>query len=483
MRYSHVSRLVITMEHPTPTKPSTPKPFYKTYLKGEFFFGVWNVVSRGVGFFNTLIVLSKLTVYQYGVFQLILSSFSGIAVFMGLGGETMRNDILRYVGEQDIPRAKRLFYESTVARVGIGIILWAVIFFGASFFFSKYSTDFIFYIRIMSFLFLHDAILPSLRLALEAEKKFSLIASRSSISRFIQLAIIAWFYFFASVGLKEVILSLVAASYISIIFMVVPVVRSYFKIWRQYPVAGEYMTWPLLSSYGKWELLRPVAAKLVDFVQVWMTKFLISTEAVAIFSVAQTMIGTLANFMPVNTLSVLIPLHIAEKEKLQKIYNTGTKYLILFSIVVGIGGLIAAQPFIHWFFPKYIAALPYFDVLLLTLPITAATAVAGVFFVVYRRQGFLLFQKLMKGVLGIALYALLIPVFGMWGLVVQAIILSLVLFVIVYVYMVRSKLDVSLNWKYLTSYNDADKEFLRNFFSDVKKVMGRWIPSFAKTKE
>jgi O-antigen/teichoic acid export membrane protein len=464
------------MEHPTPVKPATPKPFYKTYLKGEFFFGVWNVVSRGVGFFNTLIVLSKLTVYQYGVFQLILSSFSGIAVFMGLGGETMRNDILRYVGERDIPRAKRLFYESTAVRVTIGIILWAVIFFGASFFFSKYSADFIFYIRIMSFLFLHDAVLPSLRLALEAEKKFSLIASRSSISRFIQLAIIAWFYFFAAVGLREVILSLVVASYISIIFMAVPVFRSYVKVWRQYPVAPDMMIGKLLLSYGKWELLRPVAGKFVDFIQVWMTKFLISTEAVAIFSVAQTMIGTLANFMPVNTLSVLIPLHISEKQKLQKIYNTGTKYLILFSLAVGVGGLIAAQPFIYWFFPKYIASLPYFDVLLLTLPITAASAVAGVFLVVYRRQGFLLFQKLMKGLLSILLYALLIPAFGLWGLVAQAIILSIVLFVIIYVYMVRSKLDVSLNWSYLTSYDDIDKEFLRNFFSDAKRVLGRFMP-------
>lgn len=464
------------METPTPAKPITPKPFYKTYLKGEFFFGFWNIISRGVGFFNTLIVLSKLTVYQYGVFQLILSSFSGIAVFMGLGGETMRNDILRYVGEQDIPHAKRLFYESTLVRIGIGIILWAAIFFGAPYFFSAYNSEFIAYIKIISFLFLHDALLPSLRLALEAEKKFSLIASRSSISRFIQLAIIAWFYFFATVGLKEVILSLVVSSYVSIVFMLVPVMRSYYKLWRAHPVSGDLMIWKLLSSYGKWELLRPVAAKIVDFVQVWMTKFLISTEAVAIFSVAQTMLGTLANFMPVNTLSVLIPLHIAEKEKLQKIYNVGTKYLILFSIAVGIIGLVAAQPFVHIFFPKYIASLPYFDVLLLTLPITAASAVAGVFLVVYRRQGFLLFQKLMKGLIGIVLYALLISVFGLWGLVAQAILLSLILFTIIYIYMVRSKLDVSLNWKYLTSYDDVDKEFLRNFFSDVRKALGRFMP-------
>jgi O-antigen/teichoic acid export membrane protein len=395
---------------------------------------------------------------------------------MGLGGETMRNDILRYVGEQDIPHAKRLFYESTLVRIGIGIILWAAIFFGAPYFFSAYNSEFIAYIKIISFLFLHDALLPSLRLALEAEKKFSLIASRSSISRFIQLAIIAWFYFFATVGLKEVILSLVVSSYVSIVFMLVPVMRSYYKLWRAHPVSGDLMIWKLLSSYGKWELLRPVAAKIVDFVQVWMTKFLISTEAVAIFSVAQTMLGTLANFMPVNTLSVLIPLHIAEKEKLQKIYNVGTKYLILFSIAVGIIGLVAAQPFVHIFFPKYIASLPYFDVLLLTLPITAASAVAGVFLVVYRRQGFLLFQKLMKGLIGIVLYALLIPVFGLWGLVAQAILLSLILFTIIYIYMVRSKLDVSLNWKYLTSYDDVDKEFLRNFFSDVRKALGRFMP-------
>ncbi len=446
-------------------------------MKGEFFFGVWNVVSRGIGFFNTLIVLSQLTIYQYGVFQLILTSFSGLAVFMGFGGETIRNDILRYVGVRNYEYAKKLFWESSVFRLVIAVILWAGVFFGAPLFFTQYSPEFIVYIKIISFLFLHDAILPSFRLILESEKKFNLIASRASLGRFIQLGIVAYFYFFAVVGLKEVILSIVISSFVSLAIVAVSVITLYVKSWKPVRSVQHALIYSVLFSYGKWELLRPVAGKVVDFVQVWVTKIFIGTEAVAIFSVAQTMLGTLANLFPVNTLSALVPLHVADKEKLQKIYNVGSKYLVIFSIAIGLVGLVLAPPFIYLFFPKYAASLPYFSVLLVTLPISALSIVASIFLTVYRKQGFLLVQKLLKGLIGAILYVVFIPWFGMWGLVLQVIVLSIILYAILHTYLLRARLDVALDWKYMVRFDDSDREFLRNVYADIKKVVKRRMPS------
>ena len=459
--------------------PNTGRPtshFYKTYLKGEFFYGFWNMVSRGVGFLNTLITLTQLTVYQYGVFQLILASFSGLSIFIGLGGETIRNDILRYIGENKVSFAKKLFYESFFLRLTIGIGLWASVFFGAPYFFSNYGPDFIYYIQIISFLFLHDSILPSIQQVLEADKKFNLIASRASLSKIVQLGILGYYFVFQDAGLREVLLSLVIASFVSLLFMLVIVFKRYYVIWKKIESTQDALIRRLLLSYGKWELLRPAAAKLTNFVQVWITKFFIGTEAVALFSVAQTMIGMIANLLPINTLSALVPREVADRDRMQKIYNTGTKYLVLLSILMGLVALVLTPPFIRFFFPKYIAVLPLFSVMLVTLPIIALSALAGIFLVVYRKQGFLLFHKILKGIISSLLIALLVPMLGLWGLPVQTIILSTILYVILYVYMWRADIAISIQLREIFRFDNTDRELFRNVISDGRKYLARWLP-------
>lgn len=438
--------------------------FVKNFLRGEIAYGFWGGVTTAVGAVNTFLIISALTIYQYGVFQLLLSSYAFLAVLIGLGGETVRNDLLRLVGEGQEAAAKKIFLENTVFRLATGVVLWALVFFNADLFSFRFGPEFIFHIKLISFLFLHDALLSALRLALDARKRFREIASRASITKFVQLGIMAYFFFFSVLGLKEVLIAFVIAYFVALIFLLPPVIRAYLP-WRHLPTAGEGFLYRTLRAYGKWEMLRPIITKFGNFIQVWFTKFFIGTEAVAIFSVAQTIVGTIAGALPVKTLSTLVPLEIADKVKLQRIFNKGLKYLLVLSVLFGLAGLFFVPALVNWFFAKYAVSLPYFYFLLVTIPISAFSVIATIFLVAFRQQKFLFFQKVAKTLISIPLYLLLLPAFGLWGLAIHSLVLSLILNAIVYWQLHRSATErVRVDWLALTHFDRGDWDFIKKMW-------------------
>ena len=148
----------------------------------------------------------------------MLSSYALLAVLLGLGGDTIRNDFLRFIGEGKESVAKKIFWENATLRLVTGIVLWAFVFFNADLFSFRFGPEFIFHIKLISFLFLHDAILSSIRMAIEARKRFQEIASRSSITKFVQLGIMAYFFFFSNLGLKEVLIAFVISFFVALVF-------------------------------------------------------------------------------------------------------------------------------------------------------------------------------------------------------------------------------------------------------------------------
>src|SRR3989344_4433310 len=130
--------------NPTSFKKSkTHGSFIRTFLRGEISYGFWGGITTAGGLINTFLVISALTIYQYGVFQLLLSSYALLAVLIGLGGEIVRNDLLRLVGEGKEAAAKKIFLENAAFRLTAGIILWAFVFFNADLFSFRFGPEFI----------------------------------------------------------------------------------------------------------------------------------------------------------------------------------------------------------------------------------------------------------------------------------------------------------------------------------------------------
>src|SRR3989344_3796379 len=97
--------------------------FKDKFVSGESYYAFWNFVSKALSLVITFITISTLTVYQYGVFQLILSTYSAFMDFLGVGSGVVNNDILRNVSEGKEREAKQLFFEYNGLRLILGTIL------------------------------------------------------------------------------------------------------------------------------------------------------------------------------------------------------------------------------------------------------------------------------------------------------------------------------------------------------------------------
>lgn len=442
--------------------------FSKVYLKGEFSYGFWNIISKVIAAINAFLVISVLTLYEYGSFQILLASYAGAVAFMSIGGGVVRNDILRFEAEGRSADAKKLFYESSIARISIGTFLWATVFFSAPALSFKLGPDYISLIKIISFMFLHDALLTVITTPVELRRKFSVLASRAVMTKAIQLAVLIYFLLFQNINLRAVVISLVISLFATLFILTPSFITSYLP-WRSIKKSPDEFLFKILTSYGKWEMIQPIAGKIASFFETWAVKVFISTEAVAVFSIAQTLLGTVAGFFPTKTLSTLVPMEIKNEEKLRKIYTYGVKYLIAFSVVIGIASFVAVPIFINIFFSKYAVSLQYFSALLLTLPLLAITSVSSAFLTALRRQKFLFFQKILKSLVAIPLYLLLLPLFGLWGLVFHNFILLTVMTGSVYFYLKNMNPKLFIRWHDVIVFGKSDMAFLENTYNSLKK--------------
>lgn len=391
-------------------------------------------------------------------------------MLLHVGGGVLRNDIIRFESEGKSSQAKKLFYELFLLRMCTGIALWIAVFFLAPLLSFKYGPDFILLIRIMSFVFLHDALLAVLTIPIEMRKKFNVVASRLSIAKFSQLAILIFSLVLYRVNLRVVVVSMVVSLFISLFFLLQPARESY-SSWRSVIKSQENFLFKILRSYGKWEVGEPVFNKFTAFFETWAIKLFISTEAVAIFSIAQMLIATLAGLLPVKTLLTLIPMEADNEEKLRRIYERGVKYLATLSLGLGLVSLFVIPLIVSTFFAKYLVSLPYFKALLFTLPLHAAIIVSSAFLISLRRQKFLFFQKVLKSFVVIPLYIILLPIFGLWGLVIQNYIWLIVALISISIYLKSTEPRLLASWVDALKFNKEDIIFMRNVATDAKKYL------------
>ncbi|MBI4992198.1 MAG: oligosaccharide flippase family protein [Candidatus Harrisonbacteria bacterium] len=447
-----------------------PASFTKKFISGEMYFGFWGMISKVLGLGNTFLTVSSLTVYQYGVLQLILATYAAFADLMLIGSPVVSNEIFRLVGSGKEEKAKRLFFEYNKLYVLIAIFFWGLFFFGAPVLSFRYGPDFIQFAKIISFLFLFEVFLAAAKLLLKLRLKFKVVASRSSIAKFVQFSILSYFFFFSHLGLREVLLSLVIAMFISLLSLVPAAIKAY-RPWVGRAALNERILLGIFFAHGKWDILRSLFSRLTSRIEPWILKLFVGTEAVAIFSVANTIVGTIKDYFPNNTINSLAALAVEDKARSQRIFSYGMKYMFLLSIAVSIAALIAVPPFIRLFFAKYSASLPLFYILLFNLPMGMLAFMPSIYLQILKKQKFLLYQGVIRSIIEIPLVLILVILFGLWGLVAKEILIKLIMFPITLWYFLRYQNLVSIKWGELFSFTGNDRIFLANMYSNFTSLI------------
>ena len=414
-------------------------------------------------------VLSVLSTYEYGVAQLLLATYSSASFFLALGTGSITNELLRSIGIRNFSKAKAIYHRSSMLRIVIGGILWAVFYFGGGLLFSgRFTPEFAGLIKIVSFFFLSDVLTSVTQPLIKGGKRFAVHARRLPLERIVYFVIISYFIFIKKdFGISHFLISQIAAAIIANISLI-PVALSVYREWGQVKASADKIVRPILFGIGKWEIMRPFFEKIVGLLQPALIKLFISTEAVAIFSVAKTILSSLGDLMPIRTLGSLLPLHVHDKYMAGRIFIYGTKYLTALAIVLMIIGLITVPPVVGFFFPQYIASLPLFVIMSFNLPITTLAAVPGLYLTVMRRQKFMFIHSMIRTPIILILYLTLLPAFSLTGLAFERVLTPLIMLMVTFTYLRRKGTEITIPWSHLIEFNMEDRRFIRKIYYGIK---------------
>lgn len=446
--------------------------FSQQYVRGEAHYGAWGLAAKGVGFVNTILTLSALSLYQYGVFQLVLSLYGAASYFTTIGNGVVNNDIAHFVREEKEGHAKKLFLEYNALRLIASVTLFCAFFFGAGLFAETYTFGFVSDIRLVAFLFLSEFFFSATESLLAVRLKFATVASRTALAKAAQLAALLYFLSTGNLGLHEMFLSMIFGSVFSVATMI-PAFLGLYRQWIGTRVTKDRILHRIFATYGKWDLYRQFFGELTNRIQPWLIKVFVSTEAVAVFAVASAFIAAIKDVgFPVKTLKTLVPLHMEDEEKSRYIFVKGSRYLLAFSVLVTLGAAIAVPAVVYLFVPKYEIALPYFFAMLPAIPVTALGVIATTFLIALRKQRFLFWLGIEKNVTILTFSLGLLPVFGLWALAIEETVTPLLALIVVYIYMFRIR-PAGFRFKLweFVAFDRTDWEFFKVVYKDVSRTL------------
>ncbi len=446
----------------------------RTIGVGTAWMSVSTIILKIVGLATIFIMLRKLNVYEYGLAELVLSVIGIFSLFSLPGlGQMIIADMGIAKGKGDLRAMKELFVNYFYIQLSLGIVAWAIVFFGSNIiahYFSEHAGGLF---KIVSFAFLISPFRTLFVTAFSVELKFFHRSLYSVLEEVFKLVIIWVLLYLVGLRVGAVIWAVVLSQFFVMIPMAGTLLRTT-RYFRSVTLTNRKAPWTLLYDHGKWGVFASYFNSLGQHVRTWIIKVMLGTEAVGIFAVAAGLLAhTNSLFSVATTLSPILPQYVSDKKRFFLLITKGIKYQLALSIGMIFLGLTLVPIFVSILFPQYIDSLILYKILLVTLiPSSFATIYTSVFYALRAQKNY--FVALFVRNISIAF---LLPTgiyfFGIMGVVFEVII-TLVLFTITRYFSLKKLMGYKIEWKNFFSYDDADKLIVKGikfrFSLLIKKI-------------
>lgn len=435
------------------------------------FFGVF---VRGISTVSSFFVIAVLSVYQYGLYQLVLAAVAvGDSFISGIFDDILLNDLSRGFAEKRLPWAKRLFHEIFALKFILGFAAFVVLFFGASLFAAHYGKDIANFVRIMSFLFL-------IRVVRDAESMFfgatvSLIAfSAGTVQELLRLFILAAFWYQGNLGLTQVLLSTVIASAAALLYTSFFFIKEYLRILPGVVTEKRWIIAGIVREFGKWVFIRYGLSRAFKQMDTWFIRIFLNTEAVALYSLTINLVTMVQSIFPLRAFSQLLPWETANKGRMQYIYRRGIKYFFWSGLVVGVGSFLFVPEAIALLLPKYLPAMPLFRIFVLTLPLFGIYKFQKIFLIVLREQKILTMRILTEAFLTAATWVVFLPLIKLYAAVVEFVVTYCWRVALFTIYIRRKHPHLSVRPKDIFTFDANDWLLVKRSVSEIIRPR-RWL--------
>jgi len=449
--------------------------FSKVFISGETHLAFWSYIKKILTVADSFFILKSLTIYQFGIYQILLAGYAVFSdIFHDLFQSVVGNDIARLIGEKKEGLAKKLFKQYVIFRLFTALIPFIFFFFFAEVLPIHYGEEAKKWIHILSLLFLVDAINLIFSMILNNRLYFRVMAVRPSLQKIVQFIFLSYFYFFSTLTIDKILYIHVLTPLI-VVILLSPYFIKALGVWRNIQSSSENIFWKIITTYGFWEIPQLAFKDLIGKVRPFVIKFLISTEAVGLFGIANTALSLLKDVLPIRTINTLVPRKIAEPKYLEYLYIYATKYYTLLAIILATVGAILYPIIVTLIFPAYEKSIPIFFILLPTLIIFAFTKMISVLLLAKRRQKFLFFQSANENILNIALMVILAPIFALSGLALSTTLSEFTIDISRYVFLVKRGFIKRYPFSRLLSYDENDQVILQKIYHSVLAMFRKKI--------
>lgn len=436
-----------------------PKTFSGKVLHGVAWVSLGATSVKIIGFITSFILLSVFTLHEYGTYQLVLS-VAGLFILLSIQGidDTVIAAGTRAIGAKDVRKSEHIGRGYFLFRLFAGVSIWALIFFGSSFFAQWYSRDILELLKQYSWAFL---ILPFERIIsydLTCKRRFRALSLVSFTQEFIKLLIIIVSLFVLHLGIKGALLAIPIAHGISTLIFLCIIEKKYFYGFTRTAI---FRFKEVLLQQGIWDIGSRFARQGEKNLRPMFIQFFLGREAVALFSMAEKVYGYVAGFFPID--SVLMPTIAAEvhdRERLQRVLEKGIKYTVPFYIIVSIVFFFTFPLLIQYIFPLYKPAIPLLYILILYIPFVGIAHLMTSFFVSHQEQKAMFGLIIFRSIIFVFIAPICLLAFGARGAILEFV-LTLGLFNILrYMWLLRKYPELRVKLSRLFVYDNYDRAVL-----------------------
>lgn len=391
--------------------------------------GIGTVLAKIFAIVNVFIVLTYLSVYEYGLIELTMSIVSTIGLFLLPGlASAILVDLGIERGKGDFSRMKTLFWQFLFLNTGLGIIACALLFFGSTVI-AEITGNILIdkFFKIVSFTFLiaplrlMSTMLPTVLMRYADQSLFT------AVEEFVKGIALLLFLVWLGSGAEGLLYATVLAPLITSIIYA-PRTYSAYQTFGSAPMGPYASLFELIGKHRLWSVSSSYANMMSQNMRLWIIKIFLGTEAVGLYAFAYGIFSNLASLLPLGVvLTPLLPRYVHDIQRVTRIVRASFKVQLIIAFALAIAAAILTIPFVTLLFPHFYGAVALIFLMLLALIPNSLASILTPVFAAFRAQKSIFFATFLKFILIVGTLPIYIHYFGLVGAGVELVITTTIL--------------------------------------------------------
>jgi O-antigen/teichoic acid export membrane protein len=381
-----------------------------------------NFLIKIIGIFYTILVLSQLSVVEYGLLELAMSVPLLLGIFNLAGLQpVIVADLVTLHTEKKQSQMRDLFSSYVSLRIIMAILVSSGLLLATIFLQSFFSQTPIILVQLLCMVILFSPVRSFVNLCLSISHDFKRLATLSFSEELLKLGLVSVFLLYFNAGVMGVILAYVITDVSVALFFIPSMLRTRVSMFGgSFFSAQTLKPLTVLNGHVKWSLFQHGVHQFGQNVRPWLIQFFLGTQAVGLYALAFGMYQHVISLFPLSkVIAPIVPTFSSDPERLTRFANTAIKYDILIQTTLAIGCVVFVPFLIDVAFPSYASAYPLFLVLLVALIPSSFSKIYETIFQSLKLQKNLFTSNVVRLFSTIILLPLALFYFGIYGIAIE----------------------------------------------------------------